>query len=165
MEQCVRLGYVRSLGLSNFNSQQVSRVLDVATIPPVTNQIECHPYLNQMVLAKICYKSDIVVTACSPLGAPSPVPGISGTPNLLNDNRLELLTIKYNKSAAQVVLRYMVSVQRGTVPLPKSEDKTHMIENMDIFDFELSESDMSYIDVFDSRSRFFPFTECVAHYS
>ncbi|XP_063231506.1 aldo-keto reductase family 1 member A1-like isoform X2 [Bacillus rossius redtenbacheri] len=163
MEQCVRLGLARSIGLANFNSEQLARVLSVATIPPVNNQVECHPYLNQLTLAKFCAKRGVAVTCFSPLGAPSPVAGISGTPGLLGDARLRPLCAKYRKTPAQIVLRYLV--QRGTYPLPKSQDKDHMIENTQIFDFDLSTGDMHDLDVFDSRMRFYPFIESKDDYN
>lgn len=106
MEELVKKGLVRSIGVSNFNSEQLKRVLDMATIKPVTNQVECSPSLNQKKLIKFCNAYDVIVTAYSPLGRPNPE---LKTPKCLYDERMHALAEKYNKSVYQVNLRYLVS--------------------------------------------------------
>lgn len=106
MENLVRIGLVRSIGISNFNSEQIDRVLAVAQIKPVVNQVECSPVLNQQKLKEFCKKRDIYITAYSPLGHPN---AQSKTPKYIFDASVQVIARKYDKTAAQVVLRYLVS--------------------------------------------------------
>lgn len=107
MEDLLRTGYVRSIGVSNFDIPQMERLLSQARVKPVTNQVECHPNLNQVQLIKYCIDRGITVTAYSPLGRP-----YLGKRNLaLNDPRVHAIAAAHNKTPAQVVLRYSVSVQ------------------------------------------------------
>lgn len=108
MEELVRNGLVRSIGVSNFNSEQIGKVLSVATIKPVINQIEISPNLDQSRLIKFCHDRDIQVTAYSPLGRPNPV---AKTPDFMFDEEVLQIGEKYGKSAAQVVLRYLVGTE------------------------------------------------------
>lgn len=103
MEQAVDEGLVKSIGISNFNAVQTQRVLDSCRIKPVTNQIECHPYLTQQKLSAFLQKNDILVTAYSPLGSPNRPWVTKDDPVLLEDpkvirlNRLKCWTfIKTN---------------------------------------------------------------------
>lgn len=106
MEDLLRTGYVRSIGVSNFDIPQMERLLSVATVRPVTNQVECHPNLNQLPLIKYCTDRGIAVTAYSPLGRP-----YLGKRNLaLRDPKVLAIAAAHNKTPAQVVLRYSVSV-------------------------------------------------------
>lgn len=154
MEKCVQLGLVKSIGVSNFNSVQLERLLKSCSIKPVVNQVECHPYLNQKKLIKLCSAHKIVVTAYSPLGSPDRPWAKPGDPNLLEDPKVKAIAKKYNKSPAQVVLRYLI--QHDTVPIPKSVNKKRIIENFQIFDFELSSSDVAVMDTFDCNGRLIP---------
>lgn len=106
LEKLVKAGLVRSIGLSNFNSEQIARVLAVAEIKPVTNQVECSPALNQKQLAAFCKQHDIVLTAYSPLGRPNVE---QQTPAYIFDERVAAIGKKYNKTTPQIVLRYLVS--------------------------------------------------------
>lgn len=107
MEKLVGLGLVKSIGLSNFNSEQIERVLAAATIRPVANQIECSPTMNQKPLLAFCKQRDIVVIGYSPLGRPDPV---TKTPKYLFDAGLDAIASRHGKTAVQIVLRYLVSV-------------------------------------------------------
>lgn len=104
MERLVESGRVRSIGVSNFNSQQVDRVNSFATIKPVTNQIECHPNLNQRKLIEFCASRNITVTAYSPLGK-------NGANLAISNPKVLKLAEKYGKTPAQIVLRYTVSAK------------------------------------------------------
>lgn len=109
MEKLQHDGLVRGIGVSNFNSQQIERLLENAHIAPVTNQVECSPNFNQRKLIKFCTDRAIVVTAYSPLGRPyKDVP--NGVVLALYDTKVKSIQAKYNKSSAQVILRYLVSV-------------------------------------------------------
>jgi len=151
MEECVKLGLAKSIGVSNFNSEQLERVLKVATIQPATNQVEVHPYLNQTKLTEFCQKKGIAITGYSPLGSADRPWAKPDDPRLLDDEKLIALGKKYNKSAAQVVLRWLI--ERQIIAIPKSVHKNRLIENMDIFDFTLSKEDIEYLSTFERNGR------------
>lgn len=105
----MRLGLTKSIGLSNFNSEQIDRVLSIAQIKPVTNQVECHPNLNQKKLRDFCASRGIAITAYSPFGSPARPWAKPGDPKVVFDAP-EIVNIgaKYGKTPAQVILRYLV---------------------------------------------------------
>jgi aldehyde reductase len=148
MEKLVKLGLVKSLGVSNFNSEQIARILENCEIKPVNNQVECSPNINQKKLIKFCKDRDIIVTAYCPLGRPNVE---KRTPNFMFDEKVEKIGKKYGKTGAQVVLRYLFDL--GTVPLPKSVTKSRIESNIDIFDFKLSSEDTQYLDSFNTNQR------------
>ncbi|XP_024871506.1 1,5-anhydro-D-fructose reductase-like, partial [Temnothorax curvispinosus] len=115
MEECVRQGLTRSIGISNFNSEQITRLLKSAKIAPVNNQIEININLNQEKLVDFCKKHNITVTAYSPLGQPG---NSSGMDNKLDSPLILQLAKKYKKTPAQIALRYVY--QHGAAPIPKS---------------------------------------------
>ncbi|CAG9858486.1 unnamed protein product [Phyllotreta striolata] len=151
MEKLQQQGLVKSVGVSNFNKRQLERVLAIAKVKPVCNQIECHPYLNQKKLIDFCRSKDIVITAYSPLGSPDSPFVKPGDPQLLEDPKLKEFAAKHNKTPAQIVLRYQV--ERGLIVIPKSVNKARIQQNFDIFDFSLNKEDMAYIDSFDCNGR------------
>lgn len=105
MEDLLRTGYVRSIGVSNFDISQMERLLSQTSVKPVTNQVECHPNHNQLPLIKYCNDRDITVTAYSPLGRP-----YLGKNNLaINNPKVLAIAAAHNKTPAQVVLRFSVS--------------------------------------------------------
>ncbi|XP_063238362.1 aldo-keto reductase family 1 member B1-like [Bacillus rossius redtenbacheri] len=159
MEKLVEAGLARSIGISNFNSEQVKRVVAAATIKPVTNQVECHPYLNQKKLRELCKQHGIIITAYSPLGNPGSSYLPPGTPNILKDAKLVELAKKHGKSVAQVILRYLIQI--GTVPIPKSVTKSRIQENIKVFDFELAPEDIAYVDSLDRGVRTCPYADAV----
>lgn len=162
MEECVKLGLTKSIGLSNFNSQQIDRILSIAQIKPVMNQVECHPNLNQKKLRDFCKQRDIVITAYSPLGSPKRTWAKPTDPQVAIEAP-EILEIskKYEKTPAQVVLRYLIDI--GTVPIPKSSSKERIKQNIDIFDFKLLPQEIATIDKLDCGLRICPAKECANH--
>ncbi|RZC32848.1 aldose reductase, partial [Asbolus verrucosus] len=156
MEEVAKKGLTKSIGLSNFNKRQIEKILSIATIKPVTNQVECHPYLNQSKLIEFCKSKGITVTGYSPLGSPDRPWAKPDDPQLLEDPKLKELAKKYNKTPAQILLRYQT--QRGVITIPKSVTKSRIQENFNIFDFELSADDIKYLDTFDCNGRFCPMT-------
>lgn len=160
MEVLVNEGLVKSIGLSNFNEAQVERVLSIATILPVTNQVECTPYLNQQKLMDFCTSKNITLTAHSPLGS-GDKPGINPGDLVLSDERLDSIREKYEKSRAQIALKFQV--QRGLLVIPKTITKCRMEENMEIFDFTLSEEDMEILNGMDCNRRTCVFREAAHH--
>uniref|UniRef100_A0A182JHF8 NADP-dependent oxidoreductase domain-containing protein n=1 Tax=Anopheles atroparvus TaxID=41427 RepID=A0A182JHF8_ANOAO len=143
MERLVEAGLVRNIGLSNFNSRQVQRVLDVAIISPATNQIECHPYLHQAELTEFCHGKRIIVTAYSPLGSPARPSAKQTDPILMEDPVVQNLALKHAKSAAQVLIRYQI--QLGHVVIPKSVNRGRIVSNADVFEFSLDADDMQQL--------------------
>lgn len=152
MEECVRSGLVRSIGVSNFNSKQLQRILDICTIKPVTNQVECHPYLNQRKLIDFCKAREIILTAYSPLGSPDRPFAKAGEPALLLDPKVLGVAQKHGKSAAQILIRYQI--QRDVVVIPKSVSKSRLQENFDIEGFQLSQEDIEILDSLNCNERY-----------
>ncbi|KAH1020231.1 hypothetical protein HUJ04_009935 [Dendroctonus ponderosae] len=124
-------------------------------------EIECHPYLNQKKLIDFAHSKGIAVTAYSPLGSPDRPWAQPGDPQLLEDSKLLALSKKYQKTPAQILLRYQVD--RGVIVIPKSVTKARIQQNIDIFDFKLSPEDIAYIDTFDVNGRLCPLATAVDH--
>ncbi|KAM9762077.1 LOW QUALITY PROTEIN: aldo-keto reductase family 1 member A1-B-like [Menidia menidia] len=141
MEGLVGGGQVRSIGLSNFNHRQVQEVLDHARVPPSVLQVESHPFLAQPELLGLCGERGLVLTAYSPLGSPDRAWRPPQEPVLLQDPLVQALGLKHHRTPAQVLLRWQV--QRGVVTIPKSVTESRIRENIQIFDFQLEEEDMS----------------------
>lgn len=161
MEGLVRDGLVRSIGVSNFNRRQLERLLPAATITPVTNQVECHPYLNQSRLKAFCEERGIKITAYSPLGSPDRPWAKPGEPLLLEDPKLKAIADRIGKSVAQVLIRYQI--ERGVIVIPKSVTKSRIASNFEVFDFQLSKQDLELIDSFDCNGRLVPMTASLGH--
>ncbi|XP_060553277.1 aldo-keto reductase family 1 member B1-like isoform X2 [Ruditapes philippinarum] len=141
LEDCVDEGLVRNIGVSNFSSKQIQRILDVARIKPQLNQVECHLHLSNSKLHNYCQENGIVLQAYGPLGSPGnksePPPRCLEEPVLL-----EIAKAK-NKSPAQVNLRFLL--QRGLSVVPKSVRPQRIQENFQIYDFELSPEEMKLL--------------------
>ncbi|XP_072941329.1 aldo-keto reductase 1B-like isoform X2 [Epargyreus clarus] len=161
MEPLVAEGLVRSIGLSNFNAGQVARVLEVAQVKPVVNQVECHPYLNQARLKQYCEARDILLTAYSPLGSPDRPWAKPGEPQLMDDPKLKALADKLGRTVAQVLIRYQID--RGNIVIPKSVNKERIASNFAVSDFKLSQEDLDLINSFDCNGRFVPMTASFGH--
>lgn len=134
MEQIYKEGKAKAIGVCNFHQHHLEDLLEDAEIAPMLNQIELHPLLNQKPLRDYCHSKNIKVEAWSPLG----------NGQLLDNKVLQEIGAKYNKSVAQVILRW--DIQNDIITIPKSTKKHRIIENADIFDFELSIEDMQKID-------------------
>lgn len=148
MEKAVQDGRVRSIGLSNFESQRLEEVLEVAKIKPSVLQVECHPYYQQNELKKRLKNYGTVIESWYPIG--------HGDPGLINESIFHDLAKKYNKTNVQIILRW--HIQEGTIVFPKTTNPVHLKENIDIFDFELTEDEMNTIRALDRNIRFFTMT-------
>ena len=132
LEELQKSGRVRAIGVSNYMVHHLTELLEHAEIPPAVDQVEFHPFLyeDRRQLLDFCSNHGIVVEAYSPLAHAA----------RLHDPVITKVAVSHKKSNAQVMLRW--AVQHGTVPLPKSSNPARIVENLRIFDFELTESDM-----------------------
>lgn len=127
-------GKIKAIGLSNFMVHHLEALLETATVKPVINQIEYHPGYLQTEVVAFCKANDILIEAWSPLG----------TGKMLNDPTLLEIASNYNVSVAQLCIRWCL--QNGTLPLPKSVTPERIKQNLNVYHFEISESDMKRID-------------------
>lgn len=134
MEDLYMEGKIKAIGVSNFKIHHLESLMKNARIKPMVNQIECTIGFIQQDVIDYCHQNDILVEGWSPLG----------NGKLFNSDILNDYAHKYNKSIAQITLRYLL--QKEILPLPKSTNKERMKQNIDIFDFEISKEDMDAID-------------------
>lgn len=130
-------GKIKSVGVSNYGVKHLEEIIQAGLDTPTVNQIELHPWCQQKDIVEYCKKNDIVVQAYCPIARGQKW----GHPVL------EELSKKHNVSAAQVLIRW--SLQKGYVPLPKSTHEERIIENADVFKFELSSEDVAALDALD----------------
>ena len=133
-------GLAKSIGVSNFKQHHLEQVIACGVMPAV-NQVELHPIFQQKDLRKYCADKNIVVQAWSPLMRSA----------ALNMDELTAIAAKYGVTVAQLILRW--NVQSGIATVPKTTNKSRMIENFCIFGFEISEEDMRAIDALDQNAR------------
>lgn len=146
MEELVAAGKIRAIGVSNFEPEQLKELLSYAKIVPAINQIETNVFLQEKDLYPFLKGSATQIEAWSPLAA--------GRSGIFSNPTLAAIGKKYQKSIAQVCLRW--HYQRGVVAIPRSSQKAHMIENLNIFDFELAASDLQTIALMDINTTQFP---------
>ncbi|HUD37702.1 MAG TPA: aldo/keto reductase [Streptosporangiaceae bacterium] len=144
LEGFYRDGRARSIGVSNFQAHHLRRLHQESELRPAVNQIEVHPYLTQLELRQFCADHQIAVEAWSPLGRGA----------VLEDPEVVSIATAVGKTPAQVVLRW--HIQRGDIVFPKSVSPDRIKENIDIFDFELSDSDMERISALNRNQRVGP---------
>lgn len=137
MTELYKEGKIKAIGVSNFMTNHLEALLD-AEVKPMVNQIEYHPGYTQDAVVDLCRKHDILVEAWSPIG--------SG--RLLENEDLTKIADKYEKSVAQLCIRYVL--QNDVLPLPKSVTPSRIEENTDIFDFEIMDEDMKTIDAMEN---------------
>ena len=151
MEKLVDAGLAKSIGISNFNIDQVNYIVDNARIQPVVNQIEVHPYLLNKDLIKHCRSKNLVITAYSPLGSPGRPWASPEDRFVLKEPKLAEIAAKYKKSPGQVLIRYQIQI--GNVVIPKSVTKERIVQNFEVFDFKLSDADIKAIEGFGYQER------------
>jgi len=156
MEKAVKEGKVRSIGISNFEGEPLEEILRIAEIKPAIIQVEAHPYYPQNELKERISEIGMHVQAWYPLG--------HGDPTLQNQEIFKELAAKYNKSTAQVILRW--HVQSGNIVIPGSKNPVHIKDNADIFDFELTDEEMKEIAEINIGKRYYePKPENLAAYA
>ncbi|KAJ6132334.1 hypothetical protein N7471_007549 [Penicillium samsonianum] len=141
LEKLYAEGKTKSIGVSNFGVGHIEEMRSYAQVfPPHVNQIELHPWCQQRVIDEYCQKNGIIVEAYSPI-----VRNYKA-----NDPTLVEVAKKYGKSTQQVLIRY--ALQKGWVPLPKTDTPERIVSNADVFNFDLSVEDMAVLDSFDQGS-------------
>lgn len=145
MEELYQQGKVRAIGVSNFHPDRIMDLIIHNNIIPAVNQIEVNPFNQQIEAVKFLKENNIQVEAWAPF--------VEGRKDIFKNDVLLSISSKYGKSVAQVILRWLI--QRGIVAIPKTVHKERMIENLNVFDFELSSDDMNLITSLDSRTSCF----------
>jgi diketogulonate reductase-like aldo/keto reductase len=143
MESLYNDGLIKSIGVSNFEKPHLEKLMTTATIKPTVDQIETHPYFQQKELHEYLKSLDIVHEAWGPLG--------QGKSNVLEDPVLTKIAEDHNKTVAQVILRW--HLQRDIIVIPKSVHEERIAQNIDVFDFTLTEEEMSMIASIDKNQR------------
>jgi diketogulonate reductase-like aldo/keto reductase len=138
MEKLLQDGKCRAIGVSNFMSRHIEELLGNCEVVPAVNQIELSPYnyLYRKAVVNLCLEKNILIEAYSPL--------TKG--RKLNDPKLVKLANKYGKSTAQILIRWVL--EKGFIAIPKSVKENRIKENVDVFDFSITEDDMKYLDSF-----------------
>jgi 2,5-diketo-D-gluconate reductase A len=145
MEELYREGKVRAIGVSNFHEDRLIDLIINSEVVPAVNQVETHPFNQQIENAKFMKENNVQIESWAPFA--------EGKNNLFQNEVLVSIAEKYNKSVAQVVLRWLT--QREVVVIPKSVRKERIVENFNIFDFELSQQDMESIATLDMKESLF----------
>lgn len=156
MEKAYKEGKVRAIGLSNFTKEQIKEILAVCEIKPTVLQTEVHPYYQEKELKKFLAENGIYIQAWYPLG--------HGDAGLLHEPVFARLGEKYQKSAAQIILRW--HIQDGNIVIPGSKNPEHIRDNFALFDFALEENEMAEIKALDKGKRYYTSTpELLASYA
>jgi diketogulonate reductase-like aldo/keto reductase len=148
MEKAYKEGKVKAIGLSNFTKEQIQEILDICEVKPAVLQTEVHPYFQEQELKEFLAKEDIKIQAWYPLG--------HGDTALLNDETIVEFGEKYQKSTAQIILRW--HIQAGNIVIPGSKNPEHIKANFDLFDFALTEDEMKKISELDKNVRYYTST-------
>jgi len=145
MQELYKEGRVRAIGVSNFHPDRLIDLIIHHNVIPVVNQVETHPFHQQIETQKFLQQNNVQIESWGPFA--------EGKNNIFHNELLFSIGKKYNKSIAQVILRWLI--QRGIVAIPKSVRKERMEENFNIFDFELSTDDMENITTLDTNATLF----------
>ena len=150
LEAAYKVGKLRAIGLSNFDVAQTQRILDECEVVPTINQVECHPYFPQTELKALLKEHDIALQAWYPLGG-------RGNDSIMGESLIQDLAQKHGKSPAQVILRW--HVQQGHIVIPGSKTPSHIAQNIELFDFALTDQEMAQITTLDRGKPMFEHTE------
>ncbi|WP_413628182.1 aldo/keto reductase [Fructilactobacillus vespulae] len=141
LETIYREGKARAIGVSNFDIHRMKDLMKHTSIKPVLNQMEFNPLEQETDIKEFCDENDILLEAWSPLGHG----------DTLKNPQIQKVADKYNKSTAQVIIRW--ELQRGVITIPKSTHEEYIKQNADVYDFELSDADVALIDSLDLDKR------------
>ena len=145
MEELYREGKIRAIGVSNFQMDRLVDLMIHNEVIPAVNQVETHPFCQQIESHNLMKENNVQIESWGPFA--------EGRNNMFQNEVLVAIAENYNKSVAQVILRWLT--QRGVVAIPKSVRKERIIENITIFDFELSQEDMEKISTLDTKNSVF----------
>ncbi|MET0571152.1 MAG: aldo/keto reductase [Pedobacter agri] len=145
MEELYKDGRIKAMGVSNFHPDRIMDLIVHNEIIPAINQIETHPFNQQIETQKFLKENNVQIESWGPFA--------EGKNNMFSNELLTSIGAKYNKSVAQIILRWLV--QRGVVVIPKSVKKERIVENIDVFDFELATEDMDAIMALDTKESVF----------
>ena len=148
MENAYKEGKVKAVGLSNFTVGQIREILDMCEVKPAVLQTEVHPYSQEKELKEFLAKEGIVIQAWYPLG--------HGDRALLEEPVFAKLAEKYGKSNAQIILRW--HIQAGNIVIPGSKNPDHIRANFELFDFALTDGEMSEIAALNKDQRYYTST-------
>ncbi|MDE7263591.1 MAG: aldo/keto reductase [Anaeroplasmataceae bacterium] len=143
LEKGYKEGKLKAIGISNFNKDEVKEILDNCEIKPALIQVEAHPYYPQTQFNQFLKENNIVLQSWYPLGG-------KGNQSILTEEYIQQLGKKYNKSSAQIILKW--HIQKGYIVIPGSRSEQHIQENIEVFDFELTKEEMSKIDKLDKNT-------------
>jgi len=145
LEEAYKDGKVKAIGISNFEGKYLDELLEICEVIPQVMQVECHPYFPQAESRQITEPKDIKIMSWYPLG--------HGDKNLVNEPVFAKLAEKYHKTPAQIILHW--HVQMGFIVIPGSRNPEHIRENIDIFDFVLTDDEMAEIAKLDKNERYY----------
>ena len=145
MQELYEEGKIKAIGVANFHSDRLIDLIVNSGFSPAINQIETHPFQQQIEAHKFMVDNNVQIQSWGPFA--------EGKNEIFKNEILKSIAEKYNKSVAQVILRWLI--QRNIVAIPKSVRKERMVENFNIFDFKLSEDDMQSITKLDTKSSMF----------
>jgi diketogulonate reductase-like aldo/keto reductase len=149
MERAVKAGKIKSIGLSNFSVEQIKEVVSQTEIKPAVLQVEAHPYFTQKELKEYLAEFGTVVMAWYPLG--------HGDPAMQKEKVFTDLAAKYKKTTAQVILRWHTQV--GNIVIPGSKNVEHIKDNINLFDFTLTEEEIASVDAINKNVPYYVSTE------
>ena len=150
LEAAYKAGKLRAIGVSNFNEAEISQVIEQCDVMPAIVQMECHPYFPRTDMKPFLAERGIAVQSWYPLGG-------RGNTVILDEPVIAELAAKYGKTPAQVIMRWQV--QEGNVVIPGSKTPAHIAENIDVFDFELTDTEMAQISALDKGKPFYVRTD------
>lgn len=148
MEKAYKEGKVKAIGLSNFNREQIQEILDICVVKPAVLQTEVHPYFQEKELKAFLEGEGMVIQAWYPLG--------HGDKTLIEEPVFSRLAEKYNKSNAQIILRW--HIQAGNIIIPGSKNPEHIRDNFALFDFALTGEEMAQVAEMDKGERYYTST-------
>ena len=145
MQELYEEGKIKAIGVANFHPDRVMDLIINSGFTPAVNQIETHPFHQQIETHQFLTDNNVQIQSWGPFA--------EGKNDIFNNETLKTIAVKYNKSVAQIILRWLT--QRGIIAIPKSVRKERMKENFDIFTFELSETEMQTIQTLDNKTSLF----------